>query len=290
MTNRLLHSVAYVRIPTSTPIASSRFATEILGLQPVEGESSDLRFRTDDRFQTIVMTCTPQSEARLGIEVTDHEALDAAAATLTEAGFPWKYASDDECCQREVKRALFTKDASGNDIELVCAPRMSARRFFPSRDAGVIGLEGVGLRSVDPDRDLFFWTKILGARISDRVGDITYLSIDSHHHRIVLYPSKRVGLLNVAIEVESFDYVMQNNYFLKERQVRIVQGPGRDVPSGQIFLHFTGPERILYSFVTGIRRFADGPPRARQFAHNREALCAWGSECLDGVEFPELMT
>jgi 2,3-dihydroxy-p-cumate/2,3-dihydroxybenzoate 3,4-dioxygenase len=288
MSERLLESITYVRIPTRSPAESARFATGMLGLRRVEEESLDLKFRTDARSQSIVLTCDPQAEAALGVELRDDQALEAARAALIEAGFPSTYATDDECRQRAVRHALFTQDASGNRIELVSGPAISGQRFLPSRDSGIVGLSGAGLRSRNLDRDLMLWTKVLGATVSDRLGDITYLAMDSRHHRIVLYPSIRAGLLNIAIEVASFDDIMQNNYFFNEHQVRIVQGPGRDMPSEQIFLHFTGPEGVIYSFVTGMRVFNGTPPRARQFTRNKDTLCAWGSECRDGRAFPEL--
>jgi 2,3-dihydroxy-p-cumate/2,3-dihydroxybenzoate 3,4-dioxygenase len=176
---------------------------------------------------------------------------------------------------------LIASDASGNRIELVTRPLVSARRFFPSRDSGVVNFQGAGLRSIDVERDLLFWSLLPGTRVSDRVGDIVYISIDEKHHRIALYPSRRTGLLNVAFEVASLDYVMQNYHFVSSRQVRVVQGPGREHASGQVFLHFVSPCETLFSFVAEMRSIDPTRDRPRQFSRNSESLCAWGSECVD---------
>jgi 2,3-dihydroxy-p-cumate/2,3-dihydroxybenzoate 3,4-dioxygenase len=56
---------------------------------------------------------------------------------------------------------------------------------------------------------------------------------------------------SVSFAVESLDNIMQNSYFMRERQVKIVQGPGRQPASTQIFLHVEGPDGIIYSYVNG---------------------------------------
>ncbi len=132
-------------------------------------------------------------------------------------------------------------------------PAQSGRRYFPGRDAGVTGLQSVGLRSRAIKDDLKLWTAILGAKVTDRVGEVTYLSIDQKHHRVVLYPSEKAGLVYVAYGVESMDAVMQNNYFVQERQIKIVQGPGREPTSGQIFLRFAGPDGYVFSYGYGLK-------------------------------------
>jgi len=189
-------------------------------------------------------------------------------------------ADANECKRRYVRQALITQDGSGNVIDLVARPAHSGRRYFPSRDAGITGLQGIGLRSTDLAKDLLFWTKLLDARISDRVGEITYLRIDERHHRIApLSFRAQKASWRSRLDVESFDCIMQSNYFLRERQLKILHGPGRETASGQVFIRFQGPEDCLFSYVHGNAR-TQGPANVpRQFSSKAESLCAWGSEC-----------
>jgi len=57
---------------------------------------------------------------------------------------------------------------------------------------------------------------------------------------------------------------MQNNYFVQERQIKIVQGPGREPTSGQIFLRFAGPDGYVFSYGYGLKDI-DPRHRPRQF-------------------------
>jgi 2,3-dihydroxy-p-cumate/2,3-dihydroxybenzoate 3,4-dioxygenase len=274
--------LCYVRLALAQPQAAATFVTEILGLQHVPNKLQPFLFRSDERYHTL---CLADETARssIGIEISGEAELDRVAEALAGGGFLSREATTDECAQRFVRRALIVEDATGNAIDLVLRPTLSGRRYFPSRDAGITGLQSVGLRSRAIEYDLKLWTTILGAKATDRVGDVTYLGIDQKHHRVVLYPSDKAGLVYVSYGVESMDAVMQNNYFVQERQIKIVQGPGREPTSGQIFLRFAGPEGTVFSYGYGLRDL-DPHHRPRQFTLEASSLCEWGSECTDIAE------
>jgi 2,3-dihydroxy-p-cumate/2,3-dihydroxybenzoate 3,4-dioxygenase len=273
--------LCYVRLAVSQPQAAATFATEILGLEHVPNKLEPFLYRSDSRYYTLCLS-TVAAKPSIGIEINNEADLDRVAEALSSAGFSAREATSDERAQRFVRRALIVTDATGNEIDLVLRPAQSGRRYFPSRDAGVTGLQSVGLRSRAIKDDLKLWT-ILGAGVTDWAGEVTYLGIDQKHHRVVLYPSDKAGLVYVSYGVESMDAVMQNNYFVQERQIKIVQGPGREPTSGQIFLRFAGPEGCVFSYAYGLRDI-ESSHRPRQFTAEASSLCEWGSECTDVTE------
>ncbi|MCK1716600.1 VOC family protein [Bradyrhizobium sp. 141] len=279
----LITSVCYVRLAVSELHASARFVADIFGLQRVVAQDGEIAFRSDDRYRTVSLASNSSEAASVGIEVWDDKALDTIGGRLTDLGFAVKRAELAECQRRYVQSALLTEDESKNRIDLVVRPSRSGRRYFPTRDAGIVQFHSVGLRTTDPVRDLAFW-KAIGAEISDWVGDIAYLRTDGMHHRIALYPSKRSGLLYSAFEVEEIDQIMQNSYFMQENQIKIVQGPGRQAASQQIFLHVAGPDGLIFSYVNGMTEYGEKPRLARQFPLATTSLCAWGSESKDVPE------
>ena len=270
-----LVSVAYVRLASSEPAASARFASEVLGLEKVPSANGEIAFRSDNRYRTLGLV-DGAGTSSVGIELWDETDLTAADTALAAKGFTSRYASADETRARHAVAAVLAQDASGNAVDLVVRPQQSGKRYFPSRDAGILGLHNVALRSSAIERDRAFWTA-LGATTSGYVGEITYLRIDDCHHRIALYPARRAGVLYTAFEVESLDQIMQNNYFMQERQVRIVQGPGRQPASGQMFLHVEGPDGMIYSYVHGMHRGPAPTHPPRQYSLHADSLCAWGS-------------
>lgn len=274
--------VCYVRLGVSKLEETARFASEIIGLERVGGADGEAAFRSDSMYHRVCLTEGNPEQQSIGLELSDEADFDAAKQALASADFEVREADADECKRRHVRRALITRDGSGNEIDLVVRPAQSGRRYFPSRDAGITGFQGLGMRSTSLAKDLQFWTEVLNARVSDRVGDITYLQVDQRHHRVVLYPSKRKGILEVALDVESFDCVMQGNYFMKERQIKILQGPGRETASGQSFLRFQGPDDVMFSYVHGMEEAAGHRPR--QYNLREDSLCSWGSHCADVPE------
>jgi 2,3-dihydroxy-p-cumate/2,3-dihydroxybenzoate 3,4-dioxygenase len=280
----LITSVCYVRLTVSELHASARFMSDIVGLQRVAEQDGEIAFRSDERYRTVSLSSNASQDASVGIEVWDDKALETIGKRLRDLGFPVKDAEPDQCRRRYVQSALLTEDGSNNRIDFVVRPSRSGKRYFPTRDAGIVQFHGVGLRTTDHARDLAFW-KATGAEVSDWVGDIAYLRIDEMHHRIALYPSKRNGLLYSSFEVEALDQIMQNSYFMQESQIKIVQGPGREAASRQVFLRVEGPDGLIFSYVNGMTEYGGKPRLARQFPLTATSLCDWGSESA-GV--PEL--
>jgi 2,3-dihydroxy-p-cumate/2,3-dihydroxybenzoate 3,4-dioxygenase len=133
-------------------------------------------------------------------------------------------------------------------------------------------------QSPDATRDEAFWTRVYNARVSDRIGAAPLLRIDAVHHRIALFPSTYAGVQHVNHQVEGIDDIMRAYYFLRERGVRIVFGPGRHPTSSAIFLYFEGPDGMVYEYSTGVRSITDEAGyRPRQFPFAPSSFCMWGS-------------
>jgi 2,3-dihydroxy-p-cumate/2,3-dihydroxybenzoate 3,4-dioxygenase len=279
----LITAICYVRFSVPELSAAARFAGDVFGLQSVPAGDGEVAFRSDNRFRTVSFSSDASEGVSIGVEVWSEAALDEIERALRQQEFTVARATPEACRARHVQMALLARDGSGNAIDLVLRPAQSGRRYFPTRDAGITGFHGIGVRSTHLARDQQFW-KAIGAQVRDWVGDIAYLQIDGHHHRVALYPSQRNGLLYAAFEVESLDNVMQNSYFMQESQVRIIQGPGREPASEQMFLHVEGPAGIIFSYVSGMAQPGAMRRPPRQFPLTLESLCSWGSESKDVAE------
>ncbi|MBV1868412.1 MAG: VOC family protein [Marinosulfonomonas sp.] len=269
--------VAYLWVKTADLTAHAAFVSDVIGLQAVAGDKdSEAGFRSDIRRRTVVLTDDPQAIGAVGLAYHTPEALEKAADRVREAGRPLIEADPETCARLFVRRAFRAEDPSGNPVDLVLGPHHSGRRFFPARDNGIEGLEGIVMRSRLTAEDIRFWTVLLGFELRDRVGEAVYIGTDALHHRVALFPSDRPGVLAVNFAVEDMEQVMINQNFLKDRQIRIAQGPGRAAASGQIFVQVHGPDGLIYGFVTGTRVIDPARHHAKQFDPS-DALCCWGS-------------
>jgi 2,3-dihydroxy-p-cumate/2,3-dihydroxybenzoate 3,4-dioxygenase len=275
-----LLDIRYVRLGTRDLAGADRFAREVIGLELARTEAGARWYRSDDRDHTLVYFEGDPADHTVGFELRDGAALDAAAAALSDQGFAVRHGGADACEQRRVRGFVAFTDLSGNRIELVDRPHHSGRRYFASRDAGITGFSHVGLCSTDAPRDEAFWCGVLGARVSDRIGDAALLRIDPVHHKVALFPTTRSGIQHVNHQVASIDDVMRAWYQLRERGVKIVFGPGRHPTSGAVFLYFEGPDGMVFEYSTGVRTIApedEAAYRPRQFPAIPSSFCMWGS-------------
>jgi 2,3-dihydroxy-p-cumate/2,3-dihydroxybenzoate 3,4-dioxygenase len=273
-----LIDVSYVRLGSPDLESAESFATACLGLQISDRERKALYLRSDARAHTLCYIEGDPVEQAVGFEVENEACLQEAASTLDALDHRVRLGSAEEAARRRVKAFIAFDDPSGNRIELVVRPEHSGRRYFPARDAGITGFSHVGLNSTDPARDERFWTHVCNARVSDRIGDIPLMRVNAIHHTIALVRAPKPGIQHINHQVETSDDVLRSYYFLKERRVPIVFGPGRHPTSGARFLYFTGPDGMTFEYSVGVREITDEATyRARQFGFEPPSFCMWGS-------------
>lgn len=282
-----LHDIRYLRIGTRDLDAAIAFATGTVGLELAGRDRKAAYFRGDKaavrgdtRDHTLVYFEGDPSDHAAGFELADPEALERAAAALEAAGRPVRLGTREECEQRRVKAFIASRDPSGNRIEIVARPFHSGARYAPARDAGVVGLAGAELGTTGPSRDEAFWTGTLGARVSDWIGEAPLLRLGTIHHSLALVPSGRPGIRYIDHQVEDIDDVMRAYYFLTRQGVPILLGPGRSPASSAIFLHFAGPDGMIFGYSVGARHIPRGGEaewRPRQFPWAPGSFCMWGS-------------
>lgn len=276
-----LHDIRYVRLGTANLDEARRYATQILGLQVVREANGAVYFRSDSRDHTLCYYEGDPRETTTAFEVTSSEELEHAAVLLESNEFKVIQGSREDAEVRYVNDLIRFQDPSGNNIELVLRPRASGPRYFPSRDAGITGFSHIGLRTTNAARDELFWTRLANARVSDRIGEAPLLRIDEIHHKIALFPSAHPGVQHINHQVESIDDVMRAYYFLRDRGIKILFGPGRHPTSGAMFLYFEGPDGMTYEYSTGvshIRAEDEATHQPRQFPAIPEGFCMWGSK------------
>jgi 2,3-dihydroxy-p-cumate/2,3-dihydroxybenzoate 3,4-dioxygenase len=278
----VLEQLRYVRLVENDLGRAADFARRVLGLEPIDRSPELATFRSDFRDYTLAFMTGEHAVQSVGLEVRYSSDLDAAVEKLRQLGLSAGRGSAEDCALRKVKDMVWFADFSGNRIELVVRPLNSGWRYFPSRDAGIRGLADVMLRSLDVEKDLSIWTGILGAQVSDWAGDAAYLRFDDAHHRIVLFPAARPGILSIEYAVENVDLLMRNSYVLRDLQVAVLHGPGRRPASEQLFLTFAGPSDVLFGFVAEGAAVEGQGRRPRQFPAGPAGLCSWGSECKIG--------
>jgi 2,3-dihydroxy-p-cumate/2,3-dihydroxybenzoate 3,4-dioxygenase len=269
--------IAYRPVPQTS--GTTRFAIEVLGLELSEARKDAVYFRSDQREHTLCYVDGDPQEQAVAFEVGSHVALSAAASELEWLGHAVHAGTPAEADARKVREFIAFDDPTGNRIELVWRPAHGGVRYHGTRDAGITGFSHVGLCTTDAARDEAFWTQVCNARVSDRVGDAALLRINEVHHSIAMFPADHGGIQHINHQVESADDVMRSFRFLKERQIRIVFGPGRHPTSSAKFLYFEGPDGMVFEYSSGVKMIADELLyRERQLTFDPPGLCEWGAK------------
>ena len=283
-----LHDIRYLRIGTADLASTIEFLTRIVGLQLAGREGKAAYFRSDKvavrgdtRDYTLMVFEGDPADHTSAFDLRDAADFERIGAELENGGHRVHYGTPEECESRRVRQFLAFKDPSGNKHEIVVRPYHSGPRHFPSRDAGVTHFSHIGLRTSDAPRDEAFWTRLLNARVSDWIGDAPLLRIGTIHHTLALFPSPHPGVQHINHQVEDIDDIMRSYYFLREKGVRIVFGPGRHATSSACFLYFEGPEGMVYEYSVGVKHILpeqEASYRPRQFPFAPESFCMWGSK------------
>lgn len=274
-----LADVSYVRLGTNDLESAVHFATEYLGLDVAERAKGAVYFKSDAREHTLCYFDGDPGDQAVCFEVEQHADLEAAAAQLEQLGHPVQRGTSEEASLRKVQELISFKDPTGNRIELAWRPSHSGKRYHGQRDAGITGFSHIGLCSTDVARDETFWTKVTNAKVSDRIGDAPLLRIDEVHHTIALFPANRSGIQHINHQVETSDDIMRSYHFLRDRQVKMVFGPGRHPTSSAKFLYFEGPDGMVFEYSSGVREIADELLyRERQFLFEPKGFCKWGAK------------
>lgn len=283
-----LKDITYVRLGTADLESAEKFATSCLGLEVSDRSKKGVYLRSDERAHTLYYSDGNPEEQTVGFEVESEDQLQAAAATLEALGHEVHAGTAEECASRMVRAFIGFKDPTGNSIELVVRPGRSGRRYFPTRDVGITGFSHIGLNTTNPVRDEKFWTQVCNARVSDRIGDLALLRVNAIHHTLALAPAPRPGIQHVNHQVATNDDVLKSFYFLSEKNVPIIFGPGRHPTSGARFLYFTGPDGMTFEYSVGVDEIEDEEThRPRSFAFEPTSVCMWGSKRVGaGIPMP----
>jgi len=226
----MISSLGYLRFSSADVAAWREFGVKVLGMTEGRGpEEGALYLRMDDFPARLVVV--PGSSERLlasGWEVADAAALAAVGRALSEAGVPYKAATDSELALRRVGAMLRTEDPHGQPLEVFCGAALEHRpAVSPYGNRFVTGDMGLGhvVLPVPPGSTAAFdfYTEVLGFRLRDSMrmpaeffggkpGDppvwFRFLGCNARHHSLALAPVPApAGIVHLMVETASLDDV-----------------------------------------------------------------------------------
>ncbi len=265
----------YVGIGVTDITAWENFATGILGMSISErGADSSLKLRMDDHhYRLAVHPGGDDDIAYLGWEVPNRETLAAIAGQIKEAGAEVAQGSDAEARERNVVELIKFRDPNGIASEVCYGPLLGTGPFKSPRaiDGFVTESGGMGhtlLVVDDLDRNIDFYTRALGMRISDFVipteGPLSgiklgFLHCNPRHHSLAMAPFKgaRRRLNHIMIELRAVDDVGATYELCQDRKIPIAMSLGRHTNDRMLSFYMLSPSGFMIEYGWGGRQVDD---------------------------------
>ena len=152
--------------------------------------------------------------------------------------------------------ALAARDAAGRTIRVV---QGDARATPLPHDAErPERLAHVNINSDDVARDVAFFERALGFRLTDRSKTMAFVRTNTDHHSVVIADATVNTLNHVAFLMPTWEGVMRASGRLIDRGFPIGWGPGRHGPGDNVFAYFVDPFGIVIEHTAEVLQVDDG--------------------------------
>jgi 2,3-dihydroxybiphenyl 1,2-dioxygenase len=284
-----IQQLAYVGLGVSDIPAWQRVATDVLGMEGVEGRSSEgaTRLRVDDLAWRVALHPAALNDLLyVGFSVPSHDAATKLTDALAAAGTAGQAMSNAELSARGITGGYRIKDPDGLDIELVHGLPQAPTPFRSPTGAsfvtGTLGLGHLVIRVADAERSLNFY-QLLGFELSDYISfqlapnlnvKLVFLHCNARHHTLALVPAPLPKRLNhLMLEVDSVDAVLGAYYQAQKQKMPIVRHMGRHTNDHMLSFYAQTPAGFDVEYGFGGRSIgADW--KVRQY----DAVSIWGHE------------
>ena len=248
--------LAHVGLRARDLSSQAAFYTDRWGLEPIDEHGKDVFLRAEGPDHH-VLTLHAGDEAGLhhfAFEVDRPDDIDRAADLVSSQGLEIVTPPTQDL-EPGVARAIRFRDPDGNVVELISGVDQ-VRDPYGVRDIKPQALNHVVLFTQDRPRLEQFYGGTLGFKLSDTLPDfMTFWRCNANHHSIAFATrGDRTGLHHAAFDVKDWNDLMRAVYFMGERGVRRMWGPGRHLAGNNLFSYYFDPEGNVVEYTTEVEQ------------------------------------
>jgi catechol 2,3-dioxygenase-like lactoylglutathione lyase family enzyme len=248
--------VRSVELGVPDPAASAKFYTEAWGLTEVDKRGGSIYLRATGPFHHVIALHRRNAPALLRINVTaaDRGAVDGLHAKLGGAGIR---EIDAPAAINEPGGGYgFTfKDPEGRIIRILTGDVRHSdtadKDDVPSKITHVV------LNTPDRAGICDFYCNVLGCKVVDRTGFMSFLRCNDQHHSFAFAQGDKPTLNHIAFEMKDLESVMRGAGRLKDKGYAIDWGVGRHGPGNNVFAYWVGPDNVVVEYTSEVQHIDD---------------------------------
>jgi 2,3-dihydroxy-p-cumate/2,3-dihydroxybenzoate 3,4-dioxygenase len=255
--------LGYVALNVSDLDRSTAFYRDTVGLQQVPGSASETRYlRCSDKHHDLTLHVGKPGLKRVGFELESPQQIQLLRQALAAAGVEAVDIPRADQAAMHTGPGLRTwEPVTGCTLDFYAETEPSQAAPFTPTVAKIQRLGHVVLRSAEQQRTVEFFTRVLNFRISDAIDHaVTFLRCfpNPYHHSFGIGNGKgRNGLHHFNFMVADADDIGTSLWRLKKLDVPVVNGPGRHLPSGSMFLYYLDPDGLTVEYSFGMEEFPE---------------------------------
>ena len=147
---------------------------------------------------------------------------------------------------------------------------------YGDRNVKPLNLSHVVIRTTDVDRAYAFYKDVFGFKESDWNGHhMVFLRCNEVHHQLAFVARTKAGLDHVAFEVNDFMDIAKGVFYLGDKGVPRLWGPGRHGAGNNLFSYFWDPEQNIIEYTTDLIRIYDDSTWTPRVWPGRDTIDLW---------------
>ena len=172
-------------------------------------------------------------------------------------------------------RRTALRDPDGNAVELYWGDD-KVSEDYGDRNVKPLNLSHVVIRTTDVDRAYAFYKDVFGFKESDWNGHhMVFLRCNEVHHQLAFVARTKAGLDHVAFEVNDFMDIAKGVFYLGDKGVPRLWGPGRHGAGNNLFSYFWDPEQNIIEYTTDLIRIYDDSTWTPRVWPGRDTIDLW---------------
>ena len=244
--------IRYVGYGVTDLEAERAYYADVFGLEAVPSEDGMAWFKAQGHDEHHVIRLRHAEENRVDVIALAADRagdVDALHGKVVAAG----------CRIVHEPRALTTPGGGygfrffspdGLQLEISADVARGTKREITRWEGVPVKISHIVLHSPDHQALVGFFTKVLGFKVSDWLGDfMCFLRCNSAHHRFAILPGPAC-LNHVAYDMLGVDDMMRGILRLKQQGVNIGWGPGRHTAGNNTFSYFVTPGGFVTEYTS----------------------------------------